>query len=698
MKRIWSVRSVSAIVVAAALAAGVFVVHADEGMWTFDNVPRALIKQKYGFEITDQWLEHVRLASARVGNGGSGSFVSPDGLLFTNQHVGRGQVAKLSTPERDLVKNGFYAATRTEELKCPDLEVNILVSYEDVTKRVLGAVKPGASDAEAGAQRRAEMAAIEKACVAETGLKCEVITLYSGGEYWLYRNKKYTDLRLVFAPEEQIAYFGGDYDNFTYPRWNFDITFFRAYENGQPAKTTHFLKWSKAGAAEGELIFTPGYPGSTARLLAVAQIKYQRDVGNPIQMQVWTARRDALAKYAAIGPEQARRASAGRLSLENSIKRLVGQQDGLLNPRIFRRKEDDEAALRAKVAGNPEWLKAYAPAWDQIAGAYASLPAYAKRIAYSSLTASALATTASTIVRYGDEVKKPSAQRYPEFNDARLEGLKFGLFSGAPVYLDMEEAQLAAWLGEARKALGDGDPFVKAALNGQEPAAVAKQVMAATKLADPAARKALIEGGPDAIAASADPLIALARRVEPIIRELRAWQEEKIQSVESRAGQKIAEARFAVYGKSAYPDANFNLRLEYGTVLGYEEDTTLVPYKTTFYGLYERAAAFGEKPPFNLPPRWRDGRSKLDLATPYNFVYTADTIGGNSGSPVINRDAEICGINFDSNVQKLPNRYLYIDEAEGSRAVGVHSAGIIEGLRKLYGADALVAELLGDRR
>jgi hypothetical protein len=673
-------------------------VRADEGMWTFDNVPRALIKQKYGFEITDQWLEHVRLASARVGDGGSGSFVSPDGLLFTNQHVGRSQVAKLSTPQRDLVKEGFYAATRQEELKCADLEVNILVSYEDVTRRVLGAVKAGATDAEANSQRKAEMSAIEKECSAATGLKCEVITLYSGGEYWLYRNKRYTDLRLVFAPEEQIAYFGGDFDNFTYPRWNFDITFFRAYENGQPARTAHYLKWSKAGASEGELIFTPGYPGSTARLLTVAQLTYQRDLGNPTQMQVLTSRRDALVRYAALGPEQARRAGAGRLSLENSIKRLVGQQDGLLNPRIFRKKEDDEGVLRAKVAANPEWQKAYAPAWDQIAAAYGGLPAYARRLAFSNLAASRLAGMASTIVRYGDEIQKPSAQRYPEFTDARLEGLKFSLYSSAPVYTDMEEAQLAAWLEDGQKILGAEDPFIKAALNGQTPAALAKQVIAGTALADPAARKALVEGGAAAIKASADPLIAVARRVEPVVRELRAWQEEKIQSVESRAGQKIAEARFAVYGKSAYPDANFNLRLEYGTVAGYEEDTTLVPYKTTFFGLYERATAFGEKPPFTLPARWRDGHSKLDLATPFNFVYTADTIGGNSGSPVINRDAEICGINFDSNVQKLPNRYMYIDEAEGSRAVGVHSAGIIEGLRKLYGADALVDELLSRSR
>lgn len=680
---------------AMALAWASFGLLADEGMWTFDNVPRALIKQQYGFEITDAWLEHVRMASVRVGDGGSGSFVSPDGLLFTNQHVGRGQVTKLSTPDRDLVKDGFYAPTREAELKCPDLELNVLVSYEDVTARIQGAVRAGATDADANAQRKAEMAVVEKACAAETGLKCEVITLYSGGEYWLYRNKKYTDVRLVFAPEEQIAYFGGDYDNFTYPRWNFDITFFRAYENGAPAKTPHYLKWSKSGAAEGDLIFTPGYPGSTARLLTVAQLKYQRDVGNPLQKRAWTARRDALVRYADLGAEQARRASASRLGLENSLKRLLGQQDGLLNPRIFGRKEADEAALRAKVAANAEWQRAYAPAWEQLESAYAELPSRAARIAFSTLSASRLANMASTIVRYGDEIRKPSEQRYPEFADARLEGLKFGLFSTAPVYADMEEAQLAAWLEEARGALGPDDPFVRAALGGLTPADAARQAIGGTALADAAARKALVEGGPQAIAASADPLIALARRVEPIVRDLRAWQEERIQSVEARAGQKIAEARFAVYGKTAYPDANFNLRLEYGRVLGYEEDTTLVPPHTTFYGLYERAAAFGEKPPFNLPARWREGRSKLDLATPFNFVYTADTIGGNSGSPVINRDAEVCGINFDSNLQKLPNRYLYIDEAEGSRAVGVHSAGIIEGLKKLYAADALVAELTG---
>lgn len=664
----------------------------DEGMWTFDNVPRGLIKQQYGFEITDQWLEHVRLAAIRV-SGASASFVSPDGLILTNQHVGRDQVAKLSTPQRNLLRDGFYAATPAEELTCTDWEANVLVSYEEVTARVQGAVKPGATDADANAQRKAEISAIEKSCATATGLKCEVVTLYSGGEFWLYRNKRYTDIRLVFTPEQDIAYFGGDYDNFTYPRWNFDVNFFRIYENGQPLKTTHYLKWSAGGAVEGELIFAPGYPGATARLLTVAQLRYQRDVGNPLQMKMWTARRAAVLAYQALGAEQQRRGETGRLGLENSIKRLLGQQDGLKNPRIFSKKEAEESKLRAAVAANSAWQQAYAPAWAQVEAAYAQLPAMAPRIAFSNLTASRLGGMASTIVRYGDQIAKASAQRYPEFTDARLEGLTFTLFSSAPVYPDLEEAQLAAWLAAGLETLGPNDPFVKAALDGGTPASVAKAALAGTTLTDVAARKALIEGGPSAIAASTDPLIRLARRVEAVIRELRAWQEETIQSVEASAGEKIARARFAAYGKSVYPDANSNLRFEYGTVLGYELGSTLVPYKTTFHGLYDRAAAFDGKPPFALPARWRDRRSTLDLSTPFNFVYTADTIGGNSGTPIINRNAEVVGVNFDSNLQKLPNRYMYVDEAEGSRAVGVHSAGIIEGLTKLYGATALVQEL-----
>ena len=666
---------------------------ADEGMWTFDNPPRKIWKDRYSFEPDDAWLDHLRLSSVRLNDGGSGSFVSPDGLVLTNQHVAAGQLQKLSTAERDLVRDGFYAPTRIEELKCPDLEANVLVSYEEVTDRVRSAVKPGVSDAEAAAARRAVVATIEKTSTERTGLRSDVVTLYSGGEYWLYRYKKYTDIRLVFAPEEQIAYFGGDYDNFTFPRHDLDVAFLRVYENGQPVRAEHYLRWSRSGPSDGEFVVLSGQPGSTDRLLTLAQIRYQRDVGNPLQRRVWESRRDTLAQYAKTSAEARRRAESTSRSLENSLKRLTGQQKGLENPRVLRKKEEEERALRAAVAGNPEWQRAFGSAWDRIEAVYRELPPMAPRLAMASLGASRLAGFATTLVRYGEEMGKPNDLRLDEFRDSRLEALRFGLLSSAPVYPDLEEAVLGGWLEEARRTLGDADPFVKAALEGGSPAQVVKAVIGGTKLGNLAARRELVEGGAGAIRNSADPLIALARRVEPLLRELRDWQDQHLRSVEASAGQQIAEARFAVYGRSVYPDATFTLRLGFGRVLGYEEDTTLVPWKTTFYGLYDRAEAFDDKPPFGIPERWKSSRGRLNLGMPLNFVYTVDTIGGNSGSPVVNRNAELVGVNFDSNQQKLPNRYLYIDEAEGSRAMAVHSGAIIEALSKVYGAQALVAEV-----
>ena len=682
---------------------------ADDGMWTFDNPPRKQWKERYKFEPTDAWLEHLRLASVRLNDGGSGSFVSANGLMVTNQHVASGQLQKVSTKEKDYTKDGFYAATDQEELKCPDLECNVLISYEDVTARVQAAVKPGTSDKDAAEQRKTIIAEIEKAAIANTGLKCEVISFYSGGEYWLYRFKKYTDIRLVFAVEEQIAFFGGDYDNFTFPRHDLDVAFFRAYEDGKPAKTPHYFTWSQTGAQDGELVLLPGNPGSTARLLTIAQIQYQRDTGNPLQKKIWTSRRDAFERYAERGAEQARQAGSVIRSLNNSLKRLVGQQEGLMNPRMMTRKEAEEKELRDAVAKKQEIQKSYGAAWEQIAAAYSEYPKFAARIAFSTLTpsrvdlmstpfgnpVSRLATYAAAIVRYTEETRKPNNQRYDELRDSNLESFRFSLLSRAPIYPEMDEHSLTAWLEEAQKTLGASDPFVRAALGGLTPAAAAKRAVSGSKLADLEVRKALIEGGADAVARSDDPMIVLARNVEPVTRELRAWLEQKVLSVETSAGEKLSKARFAVYGKSLPPDANFNLRISYGRVVGYEEDTTLVPYKTTFYGLYDRAGSFEEKPPYDLPKRYRDGKAKLDLSTPLNFVYTADTIGGNSGSPVINRNGELVGLNFDSNIQKLPNRYWYVEEADGGRAIGVHSAGIIEAMKKLYGAEKLVGEILG---
>ena len=666
-------------------------VFADDGMWTFDNPPLKQWKERYNFEPSKEWLDNVRLASPKVNNASAG-FVSPNGLIATNHHVAAGYIERLSSKERDLLKTGFYAKTQAGELKIPDANASVLQSFDNVTERVHNAAKTGTTDAEMAAKRTADIAAIEKDC--PTRLRCEVISFYSGGEYWLYRFKRYTDIRLVMAPEEQAAFFGGDYDNFVFPRHDLDFTFLRAYENGKPANTPNYFKWSATGAQDGEFIVVSGYPGSTARLLTIAQLAYQRDVGNPLQERVWRTRRKALEDYSRLGAEQLRQANPGMRSFANSLKRLDGQQNGLLNPRNFARKEAEEKDLRDKLAAKPDLYKQYAPAWAAIARAYGELPGKAKQLAFSNVAASRFATIAQQIVTYHIETAKPDGLRYPEFRDARLEGFKTSLYSPAPVYTEMEEAVLTAWLTESRKVLGANDPFIKAALADAEPAEVVGRAVRETKLSDPAARKAMIDGGATAVAASADPMITLARRVEPVIRALRDWNEKNILNVETANGTRIAQARFAVYGKSMPPDANSQLRLCYGVVKGYDEDTTLVPYKTTFFGLYDRALSFGEKSPFDLPDSIKSRRDKVDLSTPLNFVYSADTIGGNSGSPVINRKGELVGLNFDSNNQKLSNRYWYIEEAEGSRAVGVHSAGIIEALRKFYDADALVRELL----
>ena len=658
---------------------------ADEGMWTFDNPPLKQWKERYNFVPPAGWLDKVRLASVRLNDGGSSSFVSPNGLIITNQHVASGQLSKMSTKEKDYVKDGFYAPTLAEEVKAADLEANVLMSYEDVSAKVQAA--------NSSEQKKAVMADIEKDCAAKTQLKCEVISFYSGGEYWLYRFKKYTDLRIVFAPEEQISFFGGDYDNFTYPRYDLDITFLRAYENGKPAVTPNYFKFSETGAADGEFIVVPGNPGSTARLSTVAQLAYQRDVGNPLLEATWNTRLSAYETYGKQSAEQFRQAHSGIRSLRNSLKRLAGQEEGLLNPRQFATKVAEEKDLRDKLAAKPDLNKLYAPAWTDLEKAYSHLPAKAPQLAFSTISVSRLGSIASQIVRYTEETAKPNDERYDEYRDNRLDSLKFSLLSKAPIYPAMEEATLTAWLTKAKEVLGVNDPFIKAAIGDAEVSEVVGRAVRETKLTDPAARKALLDGGKAAVAASTDPMITLARRIEPVIRELRAWNEANIASVETSAGERISKARFAVYGKSIPPDANFNLRLSYGRVKGYEEDTTLVPDHTTFFGLYDRALSFREMSPFDLPQRYKDMKGKFDMSAALNLVYTADTIGGNSGSPVINAKAEFCGINFDSNIQKLSNKYWYVEENEGGRAVGVHSQGILEALRHIYETKELVAEL-----
>jgi hypothetical protein len=665
---------------------------ADEGMWTLDNPPSKLLKEKYGFTPTQEWLDHIRLSSVRFNDGGSGSFISSTGLVLTNHHVALGQLQKISTKDKDYVADGFYAATQAKEVKCADLELNVLMSMENVTAKVLGAVKAGMTEKEAYDARKAATAQLTKESSEKTGLQSDIVTFYQGSEYWIYRYKKYTDVRLVIAPEEQIAFYGGDPDNFTFPRYDLDFTIFRVYENNKPIAPAHFLKWNSKGAAEGDLVFVSGHPGSTNRLQTMAQLQQQRDFTYPQILKSLRHRVELLKKYAAMGPEQQRRALAQIFGIENSLKALGGEYEGLLDKNLVAKKQAEEKDFRDRVDANPEWKKAYAWAWDSISIAMERAKLRFKESNYRGLTGT-LGSQALTLVRYVSETKKPNGERLPQFQDANLNSTKFRLFSPAPIYADLEELQLADRLQESLNQLGADDPFVKAVLGGKEPAAIAKELVSGTKLADPAFRKQLLEGGQKAIEESTDPMIVVARKIAPMGDELRKWTETNVSSITASASETIGKARFAVYGKSTYPDATFTLRLSYGTMIGYPMNGTKAPAITTMYGLYDRAYSFGNKGDFALPKRYIDGVNKLNLATPFNFVSTCDIIGGNSGSPTINKNGEIIGLIFDGNIESLPGRFLYSEEK--NRAVSVHTAAIIECMRKIYGASAIANELEG---
>jgi hypothetical protein len=665
----------------------------DEGMWTLNNLPLRDLKERFNFTPTPQWIRHVQLASVRFNDGGSGSFVSPDGLVITNHHVALGQLQKVSSAERNYVRDGFFARKQSQEMRCPDLELNVLVSMEDVTQRVLAAVDPKASDEQRNKQRKAEIARITKESTDQTKLRSDVVELYQGGEYWLYRYKKYTDVRLVMAPELEAAFFGGDPDNFTYPRHCLDFAFFRVYENDKPAKIEHYFKWSKSGPKEGELVFVSGHPGSTNRLNTVSQLEYARDYSLPTSLKLRNQLRQALYEYAARGPEQARQVQDRIFGIENGIKASVGYYEGLKDPATMGHLAAAEAALRQQVATRPN-LADTAGAWDRLAAAMAQLAQHHKEVVYYPLAGSRLSGIAGQIVRYVAEVEKPNEKRYPEYRASNLESLQLRLFSPAPIYPELEEHLLANTLTQAREALGPDDKLIKLALDGRQPKAVAHELIAATKLTAPAYRKQLVNGGRSAVEQSTDPLIVWARKLDPTWRELRDWQENTIESVETTEGQKIAHARFAIYGRDTYPDATFTLRLSYGRVLGYQLGTTQVPYKTNFYGLFSRAASFDNKPPFNLAPTIDRRRDKVNPNTPLNFVSTNDIIGGNSGSPVLNRNAEYVGLIFDGNIQSLVWRYVYTDKV--GRSIAVHSSAIIETLKEIYRMPELAKELTRD--
>ncbi len=670
----------------------------DEGMWLLNDPPKKHLKDTYKFDLTPEWIERAMLGNVRFNSGGSGGFVSVNGLVVTNHHIAADALQKLSTKERDLYRDGFFAKEHKDELECPDLELNVLQSIEDVTEKVNASVPADTKPEDAAGKRRAAMSDIEKASLAKTGLRSDIVTLYQGGAYHLYRYKKYTDVRLVFAPEAGIAGFGGDVDNFEYPRHGLDVAFFRVYEDGKPLASKNHFKWSDTGPAENDLVFVTGHPGTTNRLETLAKLKHRRDSTLPYTLARLRMMEAALTQFGDQGPEQRRQAGSDLHRVANARKAFSGQLQGLLDPAILKQKQTAESILieawRSKLT-LPGVPATFAGPWDDVAGVQKTYRGFEKPHALlesGHAFSTELFAIARQLVRMSEELPKKSADRFREYRDSNLESLKFQLLSPAPLYPDLERAKLQASLTFLAETLGGEHPMVVLALAGKNPAKRAEELMAGCKLFDVAERKSLLDGGIKAIAASQDPMILLAKAIDAESRALRKRYENEVEEVERQAYAEIAKVRFAALGKSVAPDATFTLRLAFGTVKGYEVDGKKLPFHTTFASAFDRAEAMKNREPFDLPKRWIDGREKIDAKTPFNFVSTADTIGGNSGSPVLNRNGELVGINFDRNRHGLVRNFVYTEVQ--ARHIAVHSKAVLEALRKLYGAESLAEELM----
>ncbi|PYJ28625.1 MAG: serine protease [Verrucomicrobia bacterium] len=679
---------------------------ADEGMWPFNAPPLKQLKEKYQFEPTSQWLEHLQKASVRFNSGGSGSFVSANGLVITNHHVGADTLQKIGDAQHNYLRDGFYAKTQADEIKSTDLELNVLMSIEDVTARVNGAVKSGMTSNQASSARNAAIAAIEKESKDKTGLRSDVVTLYQGGAYHLYRYKRYDDVRLVFAPEQQMAFFGGDPDNFEYPRYDLDICLFRVYENSQPAKIEHFLKWNSVGPSDSELTFVSGSPGKTDRQLTLDELADTRDRYLPYVLGIFNRREVLELAYSARSFENARKAREDLFGVQNNRKRYDGYLAGLLDPQIWSALNAREQKLRDAIARDPKF-KSTTSAYDRIKNAQAEIAKNAPLYNYLEqerpitvgyrgprALSGDLFKCARLLTRAIDERAKPNGQRITQFRDSARESLELELFSSEPIYDDYEILRLTNSLTDFASQFGVDNPIVQKVRAGKSPHARAVELVTGTKLKDVSVRKELYSKHAAALQAAHDPMIELARLIDGPAREARKIYDAQ-EEIKKQAYADIAKARFAIEGTGSYPDATFTLRLSYGRVRGYEQDGKQIPAFTDFAGLYQRSAEHDNKPPFDLPQRWIDRKTNLDLSTHFDFVSDADIIGGNSGSPVVNKANEFVGIIFDGNIQSLVLDCIYTDTQ--ARAVSVDSAAIIEALRKVYEAQPLVDELLGTR-
>jgi hypothetical protein len=629
---------------------------------------------------------------------GTGFIASGSGQILTNHHVAAGGLQNASSAGKDYVSNGFLAKSRADEIKLPGLELSVLETIEDVTDRVNDAVDPKLTGEAAVKARNAIFAQIEAESQKETGLQSSVVTLYGGAIYDLYRYQRYTDIRCAFAPEMAVAFFGGDPDNFEYPRYDLDITFLRAYENDKPAQVKHYLRMSPRGVKEGDLVFMSGNPGTTDRLLPVAALQAMRDLTLPLALQGLERSEHVLVSYSDRGPEERRQAQRELFGVENSLKALRPRWAAVKNPELMDRKRQEENAMRDSLQHRAN-LRRYDAAWTQVAAAEkrrANLLLPVAFLEQGRAFSSVLFGYARSLVRLPEEQAKPDVDRLPEYTEANRAPLEHRLLAAVPVYPELETAKLADSLTFFQEKMGANSAIVKKVLAGKSPEDRAKELVSGTKLADPEERKKLLEGGASAIKSSDDPMIAIVKLVDPDARRVRREYESQVSEPMTQALTQINRARFALYGNDLYPDATGTLRLSYGLVKGYQQDGEQIPAWTTIGGAFQHEQRHDGKPPYQLPQSWHDAHDKLNLSTPFNFVSTADITNGNSGSPVVNRDGNLVGIIFDSNRQGVPNNYEFTDVQ--ARAVSVDSRGIIEALKNVYGADALLEELLGEGR
>jgi Peptidase S46 len=660
-------------------------------MWTFDAPPLDYWRKTYNFAPDQNWLDHVRLSAVRLPNC-SASFVSSRGLVMTNHHCGRECTAGASTADSNYIQTGFAARTLADEKKCAGLYVDQLQSIQNVTDRVRAAIT-GTTPAAQASQRNAVISQIQTECNQQTQLNCQVVSLYNGGIYSVYRYRRFSDIRLVMAPEADIAFFGGDPDNFTYPRYDLDLTLLRVYENGQPYTPTDYLKWSPAGAVEDELVFVVGNPGSTGRLNTISQMDYLRDVGYPASLAAYKRSLAIYDQLSRTDTSAARRYQNDVFGIANSQKAVTGYRAGLLDTLSMAKKRAFEQEFRARIAADPKLQAQYGGTWDAIAKAQSELATFTPQLRYRGFGGgSTLLQLAAGVIRVASESGKPDSARLVQYRGAGLNNIRNQITQPIPIDTAFERLAIAAQLRAAQTDLPANDPFLRVALNGRTPDAVAADLVRNTKLGDPAFRQSLLQGGTAAINASTDPLIVWARAVDPLNRDVTA-RATALNAIITANSEKIGQALFAAYGTALPPDATFTLRISDGVVKSFPSNGTIAPYKTTFYGLYERSAAFDDKDPFKLPDRWVQRKASLDLSTPYNFVSTNDIIGGNSGSPVINKNAEVVGLVFDSNIEGISNRFIF-SSAVG-RTVSVHSQGIVEALRKMYDGSRIADELTG---